>query len=365
MAKKLGALPFQMIGELAEADFIRGTVRENIRPASLDLSLTEEVWRIDGFFLPRPGERIRDIINCLDALKHDLKTPLERLVSYIAKLSESLALPQEVYAYCNPKSSSGRNHVQVRVVADGVPQFDAAAPAGFAGELWLVIEPKSFPILLSKGETLSQARFFNANTRFDEVELEIALRRDRLIWYKGRPLDYKELEVSGKDGSVILTLDLNGEITGWESITSNHVLDFSRRDYRPEDFFRPIKARNGRIHLKEGGFYILRTRESVRVPIHLACEMKAMEARLGEFRSHYAGFIDPGWGFGADGDGCGRPLVVEVRPFEDLIFRDNQPIARLRFERIIEPPSSGYDAVDTSNYRQDPPYPRLSKHFSM
>lgn len=370
MSNRKGALPSQMIGEMIEAGFICGASRNRIRPASMDLVVTDEVYRIEGSFLPHPGEAVRDIIAgnlfaAMSVLRHDFALPLERGVTYLARLSETLVLPESVYAYCNPKSTTGRNDVLTRVVADGVTRYDAATPAGFKGTLWVIIQPRSYPVLLQPGESLSQMRFFNADTRFDEIDLEISFERDGLL-FRGREktvFAYRDLKISDKDGSLILTLDLTGAMVGWECLGESRVFDFSERGYRPEDFFRPIHPKNGKVQLRAGGFYILYTRERVRVPPYLACEMVAMDARSGEFRSHYAGYIDPGWGCGQKGNGCGRRLVLELRPFEDLLMRDNQPVAKVRFERMIEEPGAHYDELDDSSYTEESSVPRLSKHF--
>lgn len=368
MPEQTGAMPSQIIRAMMDAGFIRGAWEENVKPASLDLTITDEIYHVAGSFLPRPSETVREIIKEVDPRPHDLSHLLERNVTYIARLAETLALPETIYAYCNPKSSTGRNDVQVRVVADGVTRYDAATPRGFSGELWLLIEPKSFLIRLAAGATLAQIRFFNANTRFNELDLEISFKRDLLLWRGdgSEPYEYKDIRIRDNDGSIILTLDLGGDIAGWECLGRSRVFDFGKvGHYAPEEFFRWIPG-GGRLHLKQGGFYILYTRERVRVPLHLACEMVAMDARSGEFRSHYAGYIDPGWGWGRGGEGRGRQLVLEVRPFEDLILRDGQPVTKVRFERMVEPAVIGYDELDTSNYAKELPVPRLlSKHFKM
>lgn len=365
MAKDIGALPSQTIRAMIAAGFIRGADEANIRPASLDLTISSEIYRVEGIFQPRPGENIRSVLDIVGATPHDPIYPLERRVTYLAKFKESLALPPDIYAYCNPKSSTGRNDVQVRVVADGVPRYDAAAPAGFGGDLWVVIEPKSFPVRIQPGDTLSQIRFFNHDTRFDELELQIAFERDKLLWSKEeQPFAYRDLKISDNDGSIILTLDLDGDVVGWECLGSSRVFDFSKANYyTPTDFFRPIRVGDGRVHLTQGGFYIFRTKERVRVPLHLACEMVAMDIRSGEFRTHYAGFVDPGWGWGQSGEGRGRSLVLELRPFEDLLLRDNQPVAKVHFEKMTEVPEVGYDSLEGSHYTIEPATPRLSKHF--
>lgn len=372
MPKKLGALPIQDIFQIMEGGMIKNARKENVNPASLDLSISDELYRIEGIFQPRPGEQVSDLLHAIRFSPHNLRSPLERGVTYLARLKEQFALPKNVYGYCNPKSSTGRNDIHVRVITNAVPRYDKVAPMGYQGDLWLAIIPRSFPVLLHEGATLSQVRFFNQNTRFDELGLEIGMERLQLLWDKnGNIIHYKDLMVSDDDGAIILNSDLEGwkvsgevgDIVGWECRGFNKIFDFSKRDYIPREFFEPLRKRDdGYIHLKQGGFYILSTAECVRVHPELACEMASMDERSGEFRSHYAGFIDPGWGYGANGEGKGRPLTLEVRPFEDLIIRDRQPIAKIKFERMREIPEVLYDAKGSSHYVEQAG-PLLSKHF--
>ena len=170
------------------------------------------------------------------------------------------------------------------------------------------------------------------------------------------------MQIRDNDNSIILTLDLADENLGFEGIRSDDVLDLSKVNfYERNKFFKPIKKKGDYVYLKKGSFYILSTHEAVRVPPDLACEMVSMDERSGEFRSHYAGFIDPGWGWGKGGEGKGRPFTLEVRPFEDIIVRQGQPIAKIRFERMAETPEIIYDSMPSNYIKQSGP--RLAKHF--
>lgn len=364
--RKEGVLPSQKIKELIKKGFIKNAKEKNINPASLDLTITKEIYRTEEVFQPRSGEEIRKLLKKIRTSVHDLTFPLEKDVIYLARLKEMFNLPKNIYGYCNPKSSTGRIDVHVRLLADGVARYDALTPAGYKGEVWLVIIPKSFPIKIKSGETLTQVRFFNGDTRFNELELQTSFEKDKLLWFhsENRILSYSEIKIKDNDGSLILTLDLTKEIVGYKSKQSNRILDLSKKGLNPYEFFEPIKLFNNYLHLKKGEFYIFSTREAVRVPSHLVCEMVPMDERSGEFRAHYAGFIDPGWGFGKKGEGRGRPLTLEIRPFEDLNIRDNQPIVKIRFEKMIEIPNILYDTKPISSYtNQDGP--RLSKYFKI
>lgn len=361
---KKGALPFQMISELMTAGCITGGNVKNIRPASLDLSLSNEIYKVEGIFQPRIGESVRHVLGKIKKVKHSISKPLLCEQMYIARLNEKLDLPKSVYAFCNPKSTSGRVDVHVRLMADGVPRYDAVSPAGFKGELWVSIVPKTFPIIVHENQSLNQLRFFNEDTRLNDLELEVVMKKHKLLWRQKdkKPYSYDEIKIRDNDGSLILTLELEDKNLGYEGIVSNHPVDLSKiGTYDHKKYFKPVRAKNGYVYLKRNSFYILSTHESVRVPPGLACEMVPMDERSGEFRSHYAGFIDPGWGWGKKGEGKGRPLTLEVRPFEDLIVRHGQPIGKIRFERLTEVPELLYDATSSNYIEQSGP--KLAKHF--
>jgi dCTP deaminase len=359
-----GALGARQIADLMRAGFISGGVVENIRPASLDLSLSDEIYCVDGVFQPKPSETIRDLLKLIKKKVHDIDEPLLRGKIYLARLNETLALPESVYGYCNPKSTSGRLDLHVRVLADGVARYDATSAGGYTGELWMVLQPKSFSVLVHKGATLAQLRLFNRDTRFAELQLELAMREHKLLWRQKEksPLLYSEIKIRDNDGSLILTLDLAGDVLGYRCLSPDTVLDIRRVNmYNAEDFFEPLTLAGGHLKLARDEFYILSSREAVRVPPELACEMAPMDERSGDFRSHYAGFIDPGWGWGKSGEGVGRPLTLEVRPFEDLLVRHGQPVAKIKFERMSEVPDMSYDAIGSNYLSQNGP--RLAKQF--
>jgi len=254
----------------------------------------------------------------------------------------------------------------VRVLADGVPRYDSITPKGYSGELWVAITAKSFGVHLHEGTPLTQLRLFTGDTRFNELDLELALR-DGLVWHpsEDKKLLYSDIVTNDQDGTVVLTALVEEGMCGYECIaTPDQVIDVANiAGYDGSDFFRPVEITDGALRLKRDKFYILSGAERVKIPPMLASEMMPMDERSGDFRSHYAGFLDPGWGWGIDGEGKGRPFTLEVRPFEDLVVRKGQPIAKIRFERLMEAPEVHYDADPKSHNYQSQSGPKLGKQF--
>ena len=311
LSKHKGALPDSMILQLIDGGFIQGANPSNVQPSSLDLTISTEIYEVAGIFQPRPDETVREVLSKISKRKVTLDEPLVRGEMYLTRLNETLNLPENVYAYCNPKSSSGRVDVHVRLLADRVPRYDAVTPAGWPadkgkpGELWLSIMPKTFSLKLPRGYSLNQIRFFNADTRFDDLELELALAEHKLLWRakKHTPFIYSDLKIRDGDGGAILTLDLSQKIVGYRGRSTKQMIDLSKNGhYDWRKFFEPLSVKSrDYLRLDRDYFYILSTSEAVRVPPELSCEMTPMDERSGEFRSHYAGFIDPGWGWGKPG----------------------------------------------------------------
>jgi dCTP deaminase len=362
--RQRGALPADTIRDLIAQGFITGADPKHVSPASLDLTITDELYELGGLMLPRPGESIRSLLPNMEAARVDLAKPLRPGHLYLAKLHEQLALPSHVYGYCNPKSSTGRLDTHVRVLADGISRYDSVTTRGFKGELWVAISVKSFSVQLHPGTPLTQLRLFTGDTRFSELDLEITMPSG-LVWHpiEPRPLSYQELVTNDQDGTVVLTALVTDDICGYVcTAAADQVLDVAKIGYyEPADFFTPIVPERGALRLIRDRFYILSAAERVRIPPTLASEMIPMDERNGDFRSHYAGFLDPGWGWGTDGEGQGRPFTLEVRPFEDIVVRELQPIAKISFERMASEPSFHYDSHSSNYLTQFGP--KLGKQF--
>lgn len=357
---RTGVLPKQLLRELCESGYITGVGEQYLNPASIDLPLSKEAYRLESIFLPQNGEKVRDLLSLVGATPHDLRNPCEVGVPYLIRVEGTWKLPSVVYGYVNPKSSTGRIGFFCRTVADGVDMYEALVGPGWSGELWMLVRPDYFPVLVRPGLALSQLRLFDGKSFLDELRIELAIVNFGLLFKKDCEKLSPQEERRHAD-SFLLTLHV-GEEMGWECHGTRKILDMSKVGfYDPLDFFKPIRVTNGTYILRKGGFYILTTRERVMVPPHLSAELRAIDPRLGEFRSHAAGYIDPGWGFGEKGEVCGRPITLEVIPQEDMLVRDGQTVARIRYEHMKEISETLYDAA-ASNYT-DQLAARLSKHF--
>lgn len=234
--------------------------------------------------------------------------------------------------------------------------------------MWLEVVPKSFLIKLRPGDHLNQIRFCSTNSRISEQELEEIYKEYQLLYdNQGRFIPLDKVWIRDYDGTLIMTVNLNQEIIGYKCSSRNVILDYSRQDfYKAEDFFEPIIGPKSELVLKKGEFYVLSTKEFIRVPPELAVEMMAYDVSSGEFRSHYAGFFDPGFGYGRNGEIKGRPAVLEVCPYDsDFILRDNQPICKMTFEKLTEIPIMTYGESGLNSHYKGQIGPRLSKHFKM
>jgi dCTP deaminase len=338
-----------------------GILPEQVQPASLDLRLGTECWRMPGSTLPLGAERIRDLVAQLALERIDLTATscLARNQVYIVRLAETLALEPGLEAYCNGKSSTGRVDVATRVLADGSPRYDRIPP-GYHGELWIELIPRSFHVLVRAGVSLNQAIFFRSRSLLDQAQLLARHRASPLLYGPDRaPAPASSLF----DGRLVMSADLDRDPVGFVAKRTHLPLDLGRvRQHAAEDFFAPVeRPRSGFLFLEQDRFYILATSERVVVPADLACEMVPFDPTAGEFRAHYAGFFDPGWGC-APGD-AGLPAVLEVRAHEDdLVLRHSQPICAMAFERLATPCTRLYGTANNTYAGQDGP--RLSKHFS-
>ena len=355
-----GILPDRMIAQLARDGGILSETPfapDQIQPASLDLRLGEVAYRVRASFLP--GRTT--VAKRIDGLKlHEVALTdgavLETGCVYIVPLLESLALPEEISAAANPKSSTGRLDVFTRVIADELRGFDQLEP-GYHGPLYAEISPRTFPVLVREGSRLSQIRFRHGHALLDAGALRELHARERLV-------DADNADVSE---GVAVGVDLSGigpgGIVGYRAKRHTGLIDVERRaGYTVLDFWEPIAARADKsLILDPNEFYILASKEAVQVPPDYAAEMVPFDPLVGEFRVHYAGFFDPGFGYaGAGGKGARAGLEVRSRevPF---ILEHGQIVGRLVYEKMLARPDTLYGQGIGSNYQAQSL--KLSKHF--
>ncbi|HEX7024742.1 MAG TPA: 2'-deoxycytidine 5'-triphosphate deaminase [Gemmatimonadales bacterium] len=355
-----GIFSARMIEALAAAGSIaadRPLDADQVQPASLDLRLGAVAYRVRASFLPGPDATVADRIAALKLHEIDLAAGavLERGCVYIVPLVERLALPATVRAASNPKSSTGRLDIFTRLIVDRVMRFDTV-PAGYAGPLYLEISPRTFPVLVRTGSRLGQMRFLTGDPWLTPEEHRSLHARARLV--------DRDQEVGQ---GVALSIDLMGEarggLVGFRSRRHTAVVDVDKRAALDVlDFWDPLYARGrGELILDPDEFYILVSRESVVVPPDHAAEMVPFDPLVGEFRVHYAGFFDPGFGHSAAG-GSGSRAVLEVRSHEvPFLLGHGQTIGRLIYGRMAEVPQRLYGAALGSNYQAQSL--KLSKHF--
>jgi len=361
-----------MIAALAEAGGIRPLypfAPDQIQPASLDLRLGAIAYRVRASFLPGPGTTVAQRIAELKLHEFSLAggAVLETGCVYIVPLIESLALPADIAAAANPKSSTGRLDVFTRVIADETRGFDRIA-CGYHGPLYAEISPKTFPVLVREGSRLSQLRLRRGAVSLSADALRALHASERLV---------DRTEAVMGDG-VAVSIDLSGSpqqrgnghgsgradgIVGYRAKRHTAVIEVERRGaYEVADFWEPIAARGDKsLILDPDEFYILASNEAVQVPPDYAAEMVPFDPLVGEFRVHYAGFFDPGFGYAGAG-GTGARAVLEVRSREvPFIVEHGQIVGRLVYEKMLARPAQLYGQGIGSNYQAQGL--KLSKHF--
>jgi dCTP deaminase len=358
-----GILPWQGIMSLAETGAVYADLNigpDQIQPASLDLRLGARAWRVRASFLPSEATGIDTRLKELALHRIDLGEAgavLESGCVYLVELEERLKLHADLSAATNPKSSTGRLDVFTRVIGDRVAAFDAV-PAGYMGPLYLEVSPRTFPILVRRGSRLAQIRFRRGAAKLGGKELAALHARERLV-------DSANADLGG--GAVAVSVDLSGSgsggLAGFRAKRHTGLIDVDKRNaYEVADFWEPLEVRGqSSLVLDPDAFYILSSKEAVHVPPDHAAEMVAFDPLVGEFRVHYAGFFDPGFGHAAAG-GQGARAVLEVRSREvPFILEHGQIVGRLIYERMTERPTVLYGETGGSNYQAQGL--KLSKHF--
>ncbi len=351
-----GVLASQTIAALIDAHIIDGANPERLQPASLDLTLSARAWRVRASFLPSKtrtvAARLEDGL-AMQAIDLAAGAVFERGCVYLVELNERLALPEGLIGAANPKSSTGRIDVFVRLVTDNGAAFDEV-PAGYHGPLYAEICPRTFSILARKGSSLNQLRFKCGAYRLDDVALGALNDASALVSGKA--------DISGGLG-LSVSLSAGDGLIGWRARRHSALIDIDKIGALDAiDYFEPVSSpASGFIILDPDEFYILASKEALAVPPDYAAEMTPISPGLGEFRVHYAGFFDPGFGWSGGGLNGSRG-VLEVRSHDaPFVLEDGQLVARLVYEKMSARPESVYGEAGKSNYQGQGL--KLSKHF--
>lgn len=357
--QKPGILPDHVLTNMFEGRAIaadEAPVETQIQPASLDLRLGPVAYRVRASFLPGPGKTVLSKLVSMQMVEIDLtrSAVLETGCVYVVPLQETLELPSGIEAFANPKSSTGRLDVFTRLIADYADRFDAVA-AGYTGPLYAEICPQTFSVRVREGSRLNQLRF-RTTLPLPAVDHEALDAREKLV-------DDEAVFIDGLGIRVDLAGAGSGDLIGYRARRHSHVIDVDQiAAYDVDEFWEPITANKHRnLILDPDEFYILASKEAVHVPPDYAAEMVPFDARVGEFRVHYAGFFDPGFG-NAGAGGAGSKAVLEIRSHKvPFVLDDGQIVGRLIYEPLTSRPALLYGAGLGSNYQQQKL--KLSKHF--
>jgi dCTP deaminase len=366
-----GILPFQAItemvgrGEISSAGIFKAIEPDQIQPASIDLRLGDYAYPVDTSFLPGRGVRVLEKMKLLDPdverFKLDLRegAVLEKGRVYVVPLQEAIRLKSDVAAFANPKSSTGRLDILTRLIADEATHFDQVED-GYEGQLYIEIAPRSFSVVVRTGTRLNQLRFRRTRGLTPKPITSLEWKR----WIEEGQIvatdDSRErARLSERPGELPFTVDPRGAghakaLIGWRAKKNTARIDLERRDYDPLDFWEPMYFhKESSLTLVPDEFYILMTKEPIAVPPNCAAEMIPYDTRAGEFRVHYAGFFDPGFGWSEDNARAGSSRgVLEVRSHEvPFLLEHGQTVGWLRYERMAEVPAALYGQGVKSNYQ--------------
>ena len=351
-----GVLPSQKVKALIETGAISACApftEEQIQPASIDLRLGRVAYRVQASFLPGRYSTVEKKIQELVMSEIDLKRPtvFEKGCVYIVPLMEELVLPKGISAKANPRSTTGRLDIFTRLLTDYGTEFERV-PEGYRGRLYIEVVPRTFTILAREGMRLNQLRFIRGNPPSPDTQLNELNENETLVYLdEDRP---GEAQINkGLRVSVNLQGSHHSEIIGYKAKKNAPVIDLRKANYYdPAEFWDMIYTPKTKgIILNPDDFYILASKEKIRIPPDFAAEMVAYDPSMGEFRIHYAGFFDPGFGYGLS-DIKGTHAVLEVRSHEvPFLIEDGQIVGRLIYERLLDPSEKVYGTDIGSSYQ--------------
>ena len=325
--------------------------QEQVQPASLDLRLGGVAHRVPASFLPGRNTKVKDKVDLLSEEKIDLEkgAVLHQGKVYIVRLQESLDLRKRMSGFANPKSSTGRLDVFCRIITDYGTEFDTIHER-YSGPLWLEIAPRSFSVKVYAGTRLAQVRLRQGTPPSSDTYVRELNDTLKIVRGGDRLEDIK-------DGAIALSVDAIGDpvsgLIGYKAKKTSEFIDVEKINYYDPNAFweRVYRRENGGIILETDDFHILATKETVALPADMAADMVAYDTLVGEFRAHYAGFFDPGFGY-VGNEPRGTRIVLEVRSHEvPFIIEDGQNVGRVLVERLAEPTDKPYGHGIGSSYQ--------------
>ncbi|HMF85203.1 MAG TPA: 2'-deoxycytidine 5'-triphosphate deaminase [Nitrospiraceae bacterium] len=376
LSHSTGIFPSQKIRELVSNGriFSESKIEESqIQPSSIDLRLGAFAYRVRASFLPGNNSTVSEKVKDLVMTRIDLRkaTVFEKGCVYIVPLLEELSLPDDVYAKANPKSTTGRLDIFTRLICDYGTEFERV-PEGYRGKLYAEVVPRTFTVIVSEGIKLNQLRFVKGGAPSSDKQLKKLDDKEKLVYSSStnelRTETY-ELAEPVIDNGLKFSINLRGNkdnpVIGYRAKKNAPAVDLQKVSfYDPEEFWEVIHApKSNSIILSPDDFHILISKEKVRIPPAYAAEMVAYDPSIGEFRIHYAGFFDPGFGYGSN-DIKGTCAVLEVRSHEvPFLVEDGQVVGRLIYERLLAPSDKVYGVGIGSSYQSQGL--ALSKHFKV
>jgi dCTP deaminase len=358
--RRSGILPSQEIRELIRNGKIRSHTDipdAQVQPASIDLRLGSVAYQVKASFIPNGTFPVGPKITQLLLREIDLRHPavLSPGHVFIVPLIESLDLPPDTGGKANPKSTTGRLDIFTRLITESGAPFEDV-PMGYKGGLYVEIVPRTFSIIVREGTKLNQLRFFRGSPESDDEQLRKLAQKRQLVYYEdggdatNRPTIHFGLRVS---------VDLRGDgpdsVVAYKAKCGGAPIDLAKTDtYEIMDFWDPILAGTAKsLVLDPGAFYLLASKERVAVPPQYAAEMQSYDPSIGEFTVHYAGFFDPGFGYGAEGEIRGTKAVLEVRAHElPILLEDGQKVIRLMYHKMADAPDKVYGQGIGSSYQK-------------
>ena len=364
--QKTGVLPFVLLQSATHHRIIKAASpvpNGNYQPASLDLRLGNTAYSLQCSFLAN-ASTVEAKLHELTIQKIDLRdgAVLERNRPYLIPLQEEFNLPEEIWAKANPKSSTGRLDIFTRLVTDLNNHFDTI-PSGYKGPAYLEVFSRSFTIKLQTGICLNQVRLFNGDPRCNPGEV-LDLHRQRALMFNGQGQPLEPGPTADNKASFSVLLNDGPYPIGYRAKRNSALLDISRNGaYDHREYWQPVWSdTKGSLILEPEEFYLLRASEAIAIPPGLAAEMTPYDTSSGELRTHYAGFFDPGFGYGDQGEMKGVQPVLEIRAHDvPFMVEENQQVSSLVFERMATPPHKWYGPRIGSSYQRSGRM--LSKHF--